>query len=137
MSLDQKRQAIETITNFLSAKDEIDFAFLYGSFNDYDDNLAFHDIDIGVYVHEIEERRATYYALELSDQLSLLLHVTVDVRVLNFAPVPFLYHVINGELILEKDEDRRCDFVEYVLRHYLDMKPLWLRSIKEAFSDGA
>jgi len=41
--------------------------------------------------------------------------------------------VVQGELIIDKDEDSRCEFMERVVRHFLDMKPLLHRAIKEAY----
>ena len=41
-------------------------------------------------------------------------------KVLNFADAPFLYHVIQGGLLVDEDEDIRCGFMEGVIRHYLE-----------------
>lgn len=53
--------------------------------------------------------------------------------VLNFAPVLFLYHVIQGNLISERNEEIRMHFVEQIVQRYLDLKPLVRRAVKEAF----
>ncbi|NIM12345.1 MAG: nucleotidyltransferase domain-containing protein [Candidatus Aminicenantes bacterium] len=136
MSLAEKQQAVETIKNALMPKEEIKFAFVYGSFSDESSgsNLPFHDIDVGVYVTGMDEKESVYYGLEVSEELSSLVNVSVDVRVMNFAPVTFLFHVIRGQLIVDKDEDARCALMEDVTRRYLDMKPLLHRAIKEAYS---
>jgi len=133
MSLDEKQKVAETLKEGLSSQREVLFAFIYGSFNDYTKNLPFHDIDVGVYVTKMDEKQSVYYSLDLSDRFSSLLKVPVDVRVLNFAPVTFCYHAIQGQLIVNKDDDLRSDFVERVIRIYLDMKPLLIRATKEAF----
>jgi hypothetical protein len=57
----------------------------------------------------------------------------VDVRVLNFAPVPFVYQVIRGMLIFDRNEDLRVHVVEETVRKYLDLKPMIHKGIKEAF----
>jgi predicted nucleotidyltransferase len=136
MSPAEKQQAVETIKNALMPKEEIKVAFVYGSFNDEssESNLPFHDIDVGVYVTDMDEKESVYYGLEVSEELSSLVNVSVDVRVMNFAPVTFLFHVIRGQLIVDKDEDARCALMEDVTRRYLDMKPLLHRAIKEAYS---
>ncbi|MCK4764843.1 MAG: hypothetical protein KAW12_21775 [Candidatus Aminicenantes bacterium] len=41
----------------------------------------------------------------------------------------FLFHVVRGKLIIDKDEEARCDFMERVVRRCLDMKPLLHRAI--------
>jgi hypothetical protein len=58
----------------------------------------------------------------------------VDVRVLNNAPVSFVYNVLKGKLIFEKNEDVRCQVMENTIRSYLDMKPILYLATKEAFS---
>jgi predicted nucleotidyltransferase len=57
----------------------------------------------------------------------------VDSRVLNFAPASFLYHVIRGKLIFEREEEVSANFTERTIQRYLDLKPLVYRGIKEAF----
>ncbi len=49
----------------------------------------------------------------------------------------FLFHVVTGELIIDNEENFRCDFIERVVRHYLDMKPLNVRAIKESWPSTA
>lgn len=131
----KKMQVVETIKNLLSALPEVRFAFLFGSFNDDSEEnpLPFHDIDVGIFLKDAAGKQSVYYALDLSEKLSSLVHLPVDVRVLNFAPVTFLFHVVQGRLLDDKDEDARCTFMERVVRHYLDMKPLLRRAIKEAY----
>jgi predicted nucleotidyltransferase len=131
----QKQQAVEALKSVLSSIEEIRFAFLFGSFNDDpgESMLPFHDMDVGIFLSGMEEKESVYYALELSDRLSSLVKVPVDVRVMNFAPVAFLFHVVRGQLLIDKDEDARCAFMERVIRHYLDMKPLLHRAIKDAY----
>lgn len=137
MSPAEKQGVVDILVNNLSTGKEIKFAFIYGSFNDSPDgdNMPFRDIDVGIYVTGMDKKQSAYYALELSDRLSSLVKVPVDVRVLNFAPITFLFHVVRGRLILDKDEDARCAFMEWVTRHYLDMKPLYHRAIKEAYGE--
>ncbi len=134
MSPAQKQQVVETIINALMPRKEIMFAFIYGSFHDLDeDNLPFRDIDVGLYVAGMAEKAGVYYGFDLSERLSSLVKTPVDVRVINFAPLTFQFHVVRGQLIIDNDEDARCAFTEHVVRHYLDMEPLYIRAIKEAF----
>jgi len=95
--------------------------------------LPFHDIDVGVYVPEITPDEATDHGITLSQTLSKALRISVDVRVLNFAPVSFLYHVIRGTLIFERDEEIRTHVVERTIQRYLDLKALIQQGVKEAF----
>jgi len=131
----RKREIEKTIEKLLSVKEEVRFAFLFGSF--YDDTeenpLPFHDVDVGVFLKGLDKKESVYYAFDLSEELSMSTGMPVDVRVLNFAPVTFLFHVVRGKLIIDKDEEERSDFMEHVVRHYLDMEPLFRRAVKEAY----
>lgn len=127
---DEKRPLIEQLAGALQNRDEVLFAYIYGSFAE---GLAFHDIDVGVYLSEITEEESTNYSLILGQMLSKELQVPVDIRVLNFAPVSFLYEVIRGNLIFERNEEIRIRVVEQTIQRYLDLKPMILRGIKEAF----
>jgi len=127
---DEKRPLIEQLAAALQNRDEVMFAYIYGSFTE---GLPFHDIDVGVYTLEITEEESTNYSLILGQMLSKELQVPVDIRVLNFAPVSFLYEVIRGKLIFERNEEMRIRVVEQTIQRYLDLKPMILRGIKEAF----
>ncbi|MCK4766645.1 MAG: nucleotidyltransferase domain-containing protein [Candidatus Aminicenantes bacterium] len=134
LSLDEKQQAVTSIKNILAAEKEILFAFIFGSFDDETDNLPFHDIDVGIYIDGLDKKESLFYSLELSERLSSVMRMPVDIRVLNFAPISFIFYVIRGQLIIDKDEDLRCEFMERAASRYLDIKPLVKRSIKEAFA---
>ena len=126
-----KRQQVgRRLAELLRDHDEIVFAYLYGSFAE---NLPFHDIDLGIYTLRIKEGESTSYSLALSQGLSKEVQIPVDVRILNFAPVLFVYHVIRGHLILDRNEELRVHFVEQAVQKYLDLKPVIYRGIKEAF----
>lgn len=135
MSPAQKQQVVETLKNSLMNEKQVKFAFIYGSFHEHteENDFPFRDIDIGVYVTGMDKKESVYYGFELSERFSSLVKVPVDVRVINFAPLTFQFHVIRGQLIIDNDEDARCAFSEHVARHYLDMKPLLHRAIKEAY----
>lgn len=131
LSKEDKQQVMERLATFMGNQQEVVFAYAHGSFTE---DLPFHDIDIGVYVSGIKEEGASSYALELSHMLGNELKIQADVRVINFAPISFLYHVIKGRLILERDEITRVQVMEDTIRRYLDIKPLIHRSIREAFA---
>lgn len=127
---DEREQLVQRLEAMLRKHGEVVFAYIYGSFTE---GLAFHDIDVGVYTLEITEEESTNYSLILGQMLSKELQVPVDIRVLNFAPVSFLYEVIRGNLIFERNEEIRIRVVEQTIQRYLDLKPMILRGIKEAF----
>lgn len=127
----EKRQRVEELKIALREREEIAFAYLYGSF---EEDLPFHDVDVGVYAEGIRPGEATSYSLRLAEELSARLRLPVDVRVLNYAPVTFRYHVFRGELIGEKNEPLRAQIMERTVQRYLDLKPILYRAMKEAFA---
>ena len=126
----QRQQLMKRFEELLRGREEIVFAYLYGSFAE---DLPFHDIDVGVYIENLKEEEATPYSLTLAQILSKTLQTPVDVRILNFAPVPFLYHVIHGILIFERKEEIHSRFMEQIIQRYLDLKPLIQKGTQEAF----
>jgi uncharacterized protein len=96
----------------LAGRAEIDWAYLFGSFLD---GPGYHDIDIGVYLRPALPRDRVFdYEMALSVQLTMALHTSVDVHVLNDAPLGFQYSALQGEPLLVRDEERLTDFVEHV-----------------------
>lgn len=129
---DKDKQLIrEEIKRFLLSREEITFAYLHGSFYE---GIPFHDIDIGVFVQDIPKEMAAKHGLELSGILENHLKIPIDIRVINFAPIPFLFYVVRGDLVLSRDEEMESGFTERVIKSYLDMKPLRDKAFKEMFS---
>ena len=126
-----RKEKIGLIQAMLQNRQEISFAYVYGSFTE---DLPFHDIDVGIVLSPPAEEGVIPYMLDLSQCLSLETQTPVDVRVINDAPVTFQYSVIRGFLILMRDEEKHVRFVEEVIRKYLDLKPRIRRAIKEAFA---
>ena len=131
LSAEEKKNLADALRTVLSGREEVLFAYLYGSVLG---DLAVHDIDVGVYVTGVAEGAATVYAIDLSSVLQSVSSIPVDVRVINCAPLPFQYKALRGELLFERDDDARVSFTEQVTRGYLDIEPLLLRSFKEAFA---
>jgi len=115
----------------LAGEAAVVFAYLYGSFVE---GGPFRDVDVGVYVEAAEPGQASAKALDLSGRLSDRAGLPVDVRVLNGAPVPFLFHVFRGQLLVCRDDDRLETLLEDTARRYLDIEPLLRRATKDAFA---
>jgi len=130
LNQNQRERLMGQLKDILRGYPEVAFAYLYGSFVE---NLPLHDIDVGVYLTGIGQQESTPYSLTLSQTLSREVQAPVDVRVLNFAPVPFVYQVIRGILISDKNEELHVHVVEETVRKYLDLKPIIHKGIKEAF----
>ncbi|BAF60289.1 predicted nucleotidyltransferases [Pelotomaculum thermopropionicum SI] len=101
---------------------QIRFAFLHGSFID---ELPCRDIDIGVYFDpQLALETMFDLTLELSVELTSLLHVPVDMHALNQAGNGFCYHVSRGILLVSRDDEETYDFIEKTWLVYLDFQPL-------------
>jgi len=131
LSSAEKKAVLEQLAGAMARQEEILFAYVYGSFTE---DTPFHDIDVGIFLMNTDLESALRFSAGTTGRLEQTLHLPVDVRVLNFAPLPFLYHVIRGQLVFERDEDLRAEIVEQTVRRYLDIKPVLLRSTKEAFA---
>ena len=130
LSPEERDRLSQRLGDVLRNHDEAVFAYVYGSFVE---GVPFHDIDVGIYISKISEKEASPYNLALGQALSKEMQMPVDVRILNFAPVLFLYHVIRGSVIFDRDEETRSRVVERTIQRYLDLKPMIHRGVKEAF----
>lgn len=135
----------------LMAREDILFAYVYGSFAE---DLPFHDIDVGVYLSSAYERETPWTDVDLAGELESVVRrvqvacqsgsddkgrrrIPVDVRVLNGAPIAFVYHVLGGKLLFSRSEEVRVSWVAQIVARYLDLKPLRHRALKEAMTSWA
>jgi len=91
-------------------------------------------VDIGLFLDDAAVLQKVTIANRLSTTLTAAVGLPVDVRVLNEAPISFLYHVLRGQLFLCRDEAFLTDMIEDVARRYLDLAPLLRSSTKDAFA---
>ncbi len=124
---------LEGICAILDRIDEIDIAYVYGSFLNRDD---FRDIDIAIH---ISREMPPYQRFKFSQRIARDLEhgaepkIDFDVRILNYAPPYFQYEVIcKGILMLERDEERRVDYEAHLISEYLDLKYMY-DSLDKAF----
>jgi predicted nucleotidyltransferase len=114
----------------LATDRNVTFAYLYGSFVE---SQPFHDIDVGVFL-ERAGADTLGAALELAQRLGDRARLPVDVRILNAAPVSFLYHVLRGQLLFCRDDAVLTEVMERTVSRYLDIAPLLRRGTQEAFA---
>ena len=123
-----RARLIGQLETMLAARSDIEFALVFGSFLDQE---AFRDIDLAIWTTVSADRRAD---VELATSLSDQLGMPVDVRRVNEAPEPFLFHVLRGRQILVRDEQHLADVMERTARAYHDRAPLLRRATREAFA---
>ncbi len=123
-----KNRALECIRFILDTFEEIDLAYVFGSFLERDD---FRDIDVAIHLCK---EQSPYERFKLSQRVARDLEkgveprVDFDVRILNYAPAYFQYEVISkGIVVLERDRERRIDFEAHLISEYLDLKYMYDR----------
>jgi predicted nucleotidyltransferase len=129
---ERERTRIEQcIASELAADPGVLFGYLYGSFAE---SQPFHDIDVGVHLATIHADKATPAALVLAQRMSERTRKPVDVRILNLAPVSFVYHVLRGQLVFCRDAAVLGEVMERTISRYLDIAPLLRWGTREAFA---
>jgi len=127
----ERRRIEECIASKLAAEPDVLFGYLYGSFAR---SQPFHDIDVGVHLEAIHADRASPAALALTQRLSECARMPIDVRILNVAPVSFVYHVLKGKLVYCRDSAVLAAVIEHTISRYLDIAPLLRQGTREAFA---
>lgn len=128
---EQREDLLVKIRLELERASGLRFAYVYGSVLESD---RVHDVDVGVFLDEMGIAQRVNLVDALSVTLSTAVGLPVDIRVLNEAPLSFLYHVLQGRLLLCRDESFLTDMLEEVPRRYLDLAPLLHSSTKDAFA---
>lgn len=128
-----KAEIIGILSQTLSQKNEILFAYLHGSFLE---SKTFQDIDVAVYLEETTKHDINIIEYEIA--LSLLvekqLRMAADVKALNWAPLSFRYNVSRGLLLLSRDELKREDFLCATWMEYFDFLPISKAYVREVLN---
>jgi predicted nucleotidyltransferase len=125
----EKQLLLDQISAFLSSRDDILFAYVHGSFVLGE---KFADIDIGIFMREPARLNPLDTELELETALQSLTRFPVDLRVLNFAPLSFVYNVVKESIVVvDKEADSRADFEGKIFKKYLDFAFYRKRYLKE------
>lgn len=126
----RRDQIVQMLADMLGADPRVCFAYVHGSFLQSD---RFHDIDVGVYF-DGSSGGLDGPAAELAARLSARTGYPVDVRALNDAPLSFVFHVLQGRLLVTRDEALLAEVIERTVRDYLDIEPLLRRATREMFA---
>ena len=106
----ERERAIRALASALENEPDVEFAWLHGSFLT---GGGFRDVDVGVHLTPAAGGRPRQ-GVELAVRLGHAVHLPVDVRVLNDAPVAFLYtydfgddwlHTVTLELVNDADAE--------------------------------
>jgi predicted nucleotidyltransferase len=123
----EKSALTAELNRFLIKNDAIIFAYVYGSFCDFE--LPFKDIDVGLYLGP--EARDIHFLEILAVELEHLFHFPFDLRPLNDAAYSFLFHVFQGKMLFTKQDEITVQMIQRVGWKYLDILPFWKTALKE------
>lgn len=129
MNEPEKSRIVGVISDLLSERVEIVFAYIFGSFVS---DANFSDIDIGVFVQGIAQPASLNSELQLERQIESLVHIPADVRILNSAPPSFIFQIIKrSRRVVDKDPNLRAEFEGRILKEYFDFAPFRRRYLEE------
>jgi len=118
ISKPDRQAAIKKIRAFLETRQEIRFAYLFGSFLDEE---HFRDIDLGIYIDETSPvTKDKFYDMELSTEIEEIVGFPVDIVILNHAHTAIVYNASKGMLLKNSDDDLRVDFITLNWNLYWD-----------------
>lgn len=125
----EKEKIVEIVSLYLYENvAEIEFAYLFGSFLK---GGSFSDIDVAI-VTNSELKKPLDFEFDLENRLEKAVKYSVDVRILNKAPLSFCYNAIrHGILIVDRNRSLRTDFESRILRQYFDFAPFRRRYLTE------
>lgn len=115
----EKNKIVVQLRAQLDSKEEIVFAYLYGSFLT---GQPFKDIDMAIYVdsQKISGERALGYELDLSGCTEYEIGYPIDIKILNYAPLSFQMRVLKTGHVLKDQPHFRTLYIEEVSSKYFD-----------------
>lgn len=122
----EKQIFVQKIQKVLFSKDQIQIAYLYGSFIS-EDWRSSSDIDIGIYLNP-QGLQDKWFDITLANEIATELggNIVVDVRVLNHRSPKFVYEAIfNTPRLLVRDENEQIEFETKIILEWYDMRPTW------------
>lgn len=135
-------EIIKTLQDVLGAREEIIFAYLFGSVAKGINNKL-SDVDVAVYVNKnaMPVSGSFGYKSELLAETENVLNQKVDIVILNEIPLFLAYNILkNGQLILCHNISERVNFHFRVMRDYLDFQPfisVQNKYLKERLKNGS
>src|SRR3990172_10849016 len=121
LTKEDKDFLIKRISEILEADERIIFAYIFGSFIS---GNGFRDIDVAVFISG-EDAHPLKAELEMEAKIEAATHLPVDVRIINNAPLSFVYNVLKHKsVIVDKDKSLRTDFEGLIFKKYFDYRHL-------------
>jgi len=113
----------DSIKQLLERKNEIVFAYLFGSFVE---EGSYNDIDVAIYIDPKKYKKILAskiaYDIKLALEIEKETKNTVDLIIINNAPDHLIYSISAGLLIVNRHDDFRVDFITQSWARYFDFK---------------
>ncbi len=130
--LSEKQRIIKEMASRIKKRKNIIFAYIFGSFVRDDE---FSDIDIGIFCKKLENIDPLSFEFELEKDINSITKFPVDVRIINHAPVSFVFAVIKeGLLVKDEDPNKRADFEGMIFKKYADFAIYRKRYLREVLN---
>lgn len=98
MPWEERRRVLDAIRGYLTERSEVLLAVVYGGFVGRE---VFRDVDVAVFTGgRVDYDDEPYYVYTLSDELSRLTGLHVDVKLLDYAPPGFVITVLREGVVL-------------------------------------
>ncbi|HXW05950.1 MAG TPA: nucleotidyltransferase domain-containing protein [Vicinamibacterales bacterium] len=123
-----REAVLDRLRTILAAGQDVAFAYVHGSFMH---GGPFRDIDVAVWTMPGAPRDLD---IALGARLTRRAGYPVDVRVVDRAPLGFVFHALRGHPLVVHDEPRLVELIERTARAYHDQAPLSRRATREAFA---
>jgi predicted nucleotidyltransferase len=129
-----KKELIKKLTSILLKEKNIVFAYIFGSFCEEEKN--FKDIDIGIYIKDkfIKKIDIVEFEIYLSLKLEKIISFSIDIKIINYAPLGFKYQVTKGILLFSKNEGEREEFICKTRLEYYDFQPIAKSYLQEVLN---
>lgn len=116
-------QLLRRIQKYFAKKPETVAVYLYGSYVRGDAKKD-SDIDLGVIFGRKQSKPFHLPQVIFAEELGKILNKKVEIQNLAVCRIDFAHRVLSeGKLIYSRQEKKRIDFEEKVLRTYFDLKP--------------
>ena len=135
----EKEEMTDKIRQFLEKREEISFAYIFGSFLE-PEHISFRDIDVAVFLSKptIKKEEVFNYETKLSIELGQFINFSfdkIDIKVLNFAPESFQNNIFSrGNLLFAKNSNLLVLLIEKTSQEAVANYNFSMQSFKELIS---
>ena len=113
-----EQKVLKILADYFSHKEDILFAYWYGSRNEYT------DVDIAIFFKSDKCPTDGFFDFNTAEEIAELLNKDVDVIILNNAHLEMRYAAQKGLLIFERDKKQRVEFEVRTRLEYWDFLPI-------------